>query len=161
MSATSTSVESTSYKSIHLCHSAVAWLKRPSAPDDTHFDLRTPPGFPDTNAICMLNLTPVIDSPSLPISVVFACRQLIPGDLVDLPRDNGGNETLPLADIVRTRLTRERLVGLYLVTATCVCQPKHALVCQRTLDENLVDSIPQKTAQVLRHSADTAHLPEK
>ncbi|KAM5537263.1 hypothetical protein V8D89_008993 [Ganoderma adspersum] len=114
------------YGSAHLYHSAVEWLERHFTPDAAHFDVRTPPA-------------------------VFACCRLPLDDLVNgYIRDDRGKETLSLEDIVRVRVTRDRLVGACKVFATCVYTSKGTPTCRRRGCRDSVDMVRQKTVDALR-----------
>ncbi len=86
----------------------------------------------------------VINSPSLLPRAIFVCCRLPVQDLANsYPRGGRGKETLPLQDIVRVQVTRERLIGACIVSATCVYRSKRALTCQRTGCRDALDRIRQ------------------
>ncbi len=139
------------YESAHLYHSAVAWLRRHFTPDTARFEMRKPSGFLDADAIGVLNLGRAIDSRSLLPGAIFACCRLTVQDLANgYPRDDRGKETLPLEDIVRVRVTRDRLIGARIVSATCVCRSKRAPPCQRTRCRDMLDSLQDPAYDCLR-----------
>nr|VWO96084.1 MSP1 protein-like protein [Ganoderma boninense] len=116
------------YESAHLYHSAVAWLERHFTPGDLRFDMRR-----------------LQVSSRLALSAWLSVDDLTNGYV----RDDRGKETLSLDNIVRVRLTRDRLVGACIVSATCVyrsqCDPACGGVqCGDSLDkmrQTSVDSL--------------------
>ncbi|KAI1785129.1 hypothetical protein LXA43DRAFT_1066173 [Ganoderma leucocontextum] len=141
------------YESAHLYHSVIVWLKRHFTPDAARFDLRTPPGFLNVNVVGVLNLAQAVESFSLLSGAIFACCRLAVEDLTNgFLHDVGGKETLLLEDIMRVWLTRDRLIGACIMSATCVYWSKQALTCRRTHCRDLLDRIQQKTVDAL-HAA--------
>ena len=139
------------YDSPHLYCSAIAWLERHFTPDVAHFDVRMPPGFLDSGAIGVLNLARVIGSPSLLCGAIFACCRLSLDDLVNgYIRDDRGKETLSLEDLVRVRMTRDRLVGACIISATFVYASKGVSTCRRRGCRDALDRIRHTTVRTLR-----------
>ncbi|PIL26298.1 hypothetical protein GSI_12054 [Ganoderma sinense ZZ0214-1] len=139
------------YGSSHLYHAAVAWLECQFTPDAAGFNMRTPPGFLETGAIGVLNLARTINHSSLLAGAIFACCRLSVDDLTNgYTREDRGKETLQLEDIVRVRLTRDRLLGACIVSATCVYRSEPDPTCRRAKCRDSLDRIRQTTVDALR-----------